>query len=76
MQNSLLNLIYAQMLLNNISIELVKEVEVAILAKMVEMANNRQIVNNILKYDRQGPLLKLLFELCLEAEYKSYSSSL
>ena len=76
MQKSLLNLIYAQMFLNNISIELVKEVEVAILAKMVEMANNRQIVNNILKYDRQGPLLKLLFELCLEAEHKSYSSSL
>ena len=49
MQNSLLNLIYAQMFLNNISIELVKEVEVAILAKMAEMANNRQIVNNILK---------------------------
>ena len=49
MQNSLLNLIYAQMFLNNISIELVKEVEVAILAKMVEMANNRQIVNNILE---------------------------
>ena len=49
MQNSLLNLIYAQMFLNNISIEQVKEVEVAILAKMAEMANNRQIVNNILK---------------------------
>ena len=76
MQKSLLNLIYAQMFLNNISIELVKEVEVAILAKMAEMANNRQIVNNILKWDRQGPVLKFLFELCLEAEYKSYSSSL
>ena len=52
MQKSLLNLIYAQMFLNNISIEMVKEVEVAILAKM---ANIRQIVNKYSNELAEGP---------------------
>ena len=55
MQKSLLNLIYAQMFLNNISIEMVKEVEVAILAKMAEMANIRQIVNKYSNELANGP---------------------